>query len=247
MKTKSVTVDSIPESYRPGIKHVEGLTSKEMCEWIENELRENIHMLSGGADDFPVQAIINHYYHLSLKSQKGVDEALDALVFKWKHECEKWPEPAVRALLSLCAELRVANAKNKLQLFANSKTFSKIEGGLRTAVFGAIATLSVNDDRDFWMETVRTQPKFTGMAFQILTRIAPDSALQLLDRLPDDESVIGGIARRLPGFVSEQPAGEKQQVVLARIAKSISSLSSNSAMALRASLTEAGFGIAMRR
>ena len=78
------------------------------------------------------------------------------------------------------------------------------------------------------------------MAFQVLARIAPEDALMLLGRLPQNESVIGSVARKLPDFVSQfEP--EAQAGKLSQISQALASLPTGSAVPLELALKEAGF------
>jgi hypothetical protein len=115
---------------------------------------------------------------------------------------------------------------------------------LRPAVLRALATLSLNDDRVFWSKMPEKTPEFAGMAFQVLTRIAPDDALKLLSRLPDNDTAIGSVARKLPDFVSQfQP--ERKAAILTDIAAAIGKLSETSAAALGLALKNAGCKISL--
>lgn len=234
----------IPESYKPGVDRIEGMNAPALCEWLEAELREKAHILAGKDEDFPVQAIVNHYPYLSPFARKLVGNTLEALILDWRKEQNNWPESAIRALLSLVAELRVAGAKSKLlSLVSDKEAWAHIEV-LRPAVFRALATLSVNQDRAFLSKLPIQHPEFVGMAFQVLTRIAPEDALQLLSRLPDNEMAIGSIARKLPDFVSQfQP--ERKATVLAYIAEAIALLSPKSTALLKLALQNAGFEISL--
>lgn len=230
----------IPESYKTGIQHIEGLDAGAMTEWLRAELHEQVHILAGQAYDYPVQAIVNHHPYLSLETQSRMAKAIEVLILDWKRAANAWSESAVHALLSLAAELRVPGAKSKLQSLAKSQAFSKLAEALRPAVLGAIATLSINDDRTFWKTLPDDHPKFAGMAFQVLARIAPEDALELLGQLPQDESVISSVARKLPDFVSQfEP--ELQAVKLGQISEALASLPTGSAAPLNLALEEAGF------
>ncbi len=231
----------IPPSYQSGIRYVEGLTSRQMLEWVKDELLDEVHMLAGKQEDFPVQAIVNHYPYLSFKAQKGMDDAIDKLVFDWEKEHNEWPDSAVRALLSLVGKLPVPGAKYKLKALVESEMFTEIKSQLRYAVLCAIASLSTNEDRMFWNKIPERHQEYSGMTFQVLARIAPEDALNLLGHLPDNAPSIGGVARALPDFVSQKRPKKKQLEVLQRVEKAITRLSRKSTATLRTSLKEAGF------
>ena len=232
---------NIPESYKPGVERIERMNAPALRVWLEAELREQTHILSGKAEAFPVQAIVNHHPYLSVAAQKRVSNVIEAIIFDWRHEPNTWPETAVRALLSLAAELRVAGAKSKLQsLVSNKAEFSHIASSLHPAVFRAIATLSSSYDRTFWSKFPVRNSEFAGMAFQVLARIAPEDALDLIGRLPDNETVIGSVARKLPAFVSQfEPP--RTSAVLQQISNALAHLSTASAAALSLALKETGF------
>jgi hypothetical protein len=233
---------TIPESYKSGIEHIEGLNFEALREWLEAELRDKIHILSGQADDYPVQAIVNHHPYFSLAAQKRVADAVEALIVDWRKTPDDWPESAVRALLSLSAELRVIGAKLKFQSLVESGGLSRIKPALHPAVFRAIATLSSNNDHKFWYGLPKNYPQFAGMAFQDLARNAPKVALLLLGQLPANEPAIAGVARKLPDFVSEfEP--EQQVAVLSQITEALASLTPESAMPLQLALKEQGFDL----
>ena len=248
MKNKNVSKSPIPESYKSGIAFIEGLTVREAIPWLHKELREEVHMLAGGSDDFPVQAIINHYRYLSFLAQAVVRDAIEGLICQWRNELERherktWSESAVIALLNLTSALHVSHAKYGLQSLVNSPVFLKMRGcHLQPSILLTVVVLSANSDRHFWTTTAQRCPKYAGMAFQVLTRIAPSDALCLLEQFPDSKHAVGSVARRLPDFVSEQPF-EKQKKIMERVTKAISRLSRTSANVLLVSLSEAGFDV----
>jgi hypothetical protein len=232
----------IPESYKTGIQHIEELDLGAMTEWLRAELHEQVHVLAGQAYDYPVQAIVNHHPYLSPETQKRMANAIEVLILDWKQAANAWSDSAVQALLSLAAELPVPGAKSKLQSLVESQAFSNLAEYLRPAVLGAIATLSINDDRAFWKTLPDDYPKFAGMAFQVLTRISHEDALELLGRLPDDQQVIGSVARKLPDFVSQfEPEPQLQAVKLRQISEALASLPTGSAASLKLAIEEAGF------
>ncbi len=230
----------IPESYKTGIQHIEGLDLGAMTDWLRAELHEQVHRLAGQEYDYPVQAIVNHHPYLSPETQRRMANAIEVLVLDWKRAANAWSESAVQALLNLAAELPVPGAKSKLQSLAKSQAFSKLAEALRPAVLGAIATLSINGDRTFWKTLPDDYSEFAGMAFQVLARIAPEDALELLGRLPQNGQVIGSVARELPDFVSQfEP--ELQAAKLRQISQALASLPTESAAPVKLALKEAGF------
>ena len=102
-----------PNSYKPGVDRLEGMNKPALLAWLEAELRGQTHILAGKEEDYPVQAIVNHHPYLSIAAQQRVGDALEALVLDWRTDSSGWPEEAVRALLSLVAELGVEGAKRK--------------------------------------------------------------------------------------------------------------------------------------
>ena len=236
---------NIPDSYKPGVNRIEDMNAPALAAWLEAELREQTHILAGKAEDYPVQAIVSHHAYLSIGAQKRVGSALETLVLDWRNNLDPWPETSVRSLLSLVAELGVEGAKSKLlPLLSDKDAWARI-AALRPAVLRALATLSENPDRAFWDKMPVQHPEFAGMAFQVLTRIAPEDALQLLSRLPDNDAAIGSVARKLPDFVSQfQP--ERKDAVLEHIADAIGMLSEQSAGILQVALLKAGFKINSR-
>ena len=231
-----------PDSYKPGVDRIEEMTKPVLREWLNAELRGQMHILAGKEEDYPVQAIVNHHPYLSIAAQQRVGDALEALVLDWRKELSDWPEAAVRALLSLVAELRVEGAKPKLVRLVSDKEMWGQIPALQPAVLRALATLSLNEDRAFWNKLPNQYPKFAGMAFQVLTRIAAEDALQLLSRLPDNDAAVGSVARKLPDFVSQfQP--ERKPAVLACISRAIAKLPEKSAETLTLALQNAGIEI----
>jgi hypothetical protein len=232
----------IPESYKPGIERIEGMNCPAMLVWLEAELRGQAHILAGKEEDYPVQAIVNHHAYLSIGAQKRMGDVLETLVLDWSRDLVSWPEPAVRALLSLIAELRVEGAKSKLLPLVSNKAVWDGLASLQPAVFRSLATLSKNRDRNFWIRIPTDHPEFAGMAFQVLTRIAPEDALKLLSHLPNNDMAVGSVARKLPDFVSQfQP--ERKAEILTHIASAIGMLSKKSAETLTLALQNAGFPI----
>ena len=234
----------IPESYKPGVNQIEGMNEPALLAWLEAELREQTHILAGKAEDYPVQAIVNHYAHLSMPAKQRVEHALQTLVLEWRKDLDGWPEEAVRALLSLVAELRVEDAKSKLfPLVSDTTAWDRI-GRLQPAVLRALATLSLNADRSFWGKIPKLHPEFAGMAFQVLTKIAAEDALELLSHLPDNDMAVGSVARKLPDFVSQfQP--ERKAAILTHISEAIAMLSEQSAATLMLAIQKAGFEISL--
>lgn len=234
----------IPESYKPGVERIENMNVPALLAWLEAELRGQTHVLAGKEEDYPVQAIVNHHAYLSIAAQKRVGDALETLALEWRNNLVDWPESAVRALLSLVAELRVEGAKSKLVPLVSDKGIWNGLSSLQPAVFRALATLAKNSDRSFWIKTPSEHPEFAGMAFQVLTRIAAEDALQLLSCLPDNDMAVGSVARKLPDFISQfQP--ERKDAILAHIGRAIGMLSKKSGETLVLALKKAGFPISL--
>jgi hypothetical protein len=231
----------IPESYRSGLEQIEAMSTIAVREWLDAELRDKIHLLAGKTEDFPVQAIVNHHPYLSLPAQNRIADAIVTLILAWREAPDDYPELTVRALLSLAAELRVVNAKEKLQSLVRSDAFEPAKA-LCPAILRTIATLSSNDDCAFWRRLPQYHPEYAGMAFQVLTRIGPAVALKLLGELPTIEQSISGVARKLPEFVSKfEP--DRQASLLDQIDKAISLLPAESTRALKLALEEEGFDL----
>jgi hypothetical protein len=231
---------TIPVSYKPGIRHIDRLNAANMREWLEGELREINHVLAGNRDDYPVQAIVNHHPYLSLQAQKRMENAIQRMILEWRDRPTDWPESAARALLSLAAELRVSSVKAPLQsLTKNKEAFARV-GSLQAEGLRTIATLSVNNDRAFWAKLGQRYPDFAGMAFQVLARIAPEDALAFLGCLPQNEAAIGGVSRKLPGFVSQFNSEDRTRI-LSRISEILPTMPRKFSNVLRNALLEAGF------
>lgn len=233
-----------PNSYKPGVDRLEGMNKQALLGWLAAELRGQTHLLAGKEEDYPVQAIVNHHPYLSIAAQQRVGDALEALVLDWRGDLSGWPETAVRGLLSLVAELGVEGAKRKLfPLVSDKQAWGRI-ATLQPAVLRALATLSLNEDRVFWSKLPNQHPEFAGMAFQVLTRIAAEDALQLLGTLPDNDAAIGSVARQLPDFVSQFPPA-RTTAILNHLAGAISKLSPKSAATLKQALQDSGYSISL--
>ncbi len=233
-----------PNSYKPGVDRLEDMNKQALVAWLEAELRGQMHILAGKEEDYPVQAIVNHHPYLSIATQRRVGDALESLVLDWRKDLSAWPEASVRALLSLVAELGVEGAKRKLlPLVSDRRVWGQI-AVLQPAVLRALATLSLNEDRMFWSQLPQQYPEFAGMAFQVLTRIAADDALQLLSRIPDNGIAVGSVARTLPDFLS-QFSPERTIAILNQLAGAIAKLSSESAANLKQALEDSGYSISL--
>jgi hypothetical protein len=232
--------EKIPSGYEKGVDYIEGLTVAAMRAWLKSELYGENHVLAGQADDFPVQAIVNHYKYLTMPAQNRMCDALVFNVTNWSKGPDRWPEPAAIALLNIVAELRVYNAKLKLESFVKSALFFQATVAIRPVVIRAIATLSSNNDRTFWNEIPLLYGDFAGMAFQVLTRIAPQDALELIGKLPNNDLAVGGVARKLPDFVSHFDLKE-QSIILKQIVRSLERLPEKHADELRNALNDEGF------
>jgi len=228
-----------PEPYLAGLSYIEGLERTAMHDWLRAELLDQAHLLAGREDDFPVQAIVNHFPYLRLDAQRRVFEILDTLLWEWKQNPLAWPSDAVRSLLELMAALAVPGAKAKLQSLANTpQQLSVIDESLRPSIFRTIAALSSNVDRHFWIHLAEKQPELAGMAFQVLTRVAPGDAIGAIRFLPSDEAAVGGVARALPSLVSGS-SPEQRDSVLSEVLSVIDTLPDETAAELRLALEQA--------
>ena len=232
----------VPDSYEAGIQFIEGLNTANMTTWLDGELREINHVLAGSRDDQPVQAIVNHHPHLSRETKKRLADAIGTLILSWKKTPTDWPEDAGRALLSLAAEIDVSTVKYPLQSLIRDKNAFASIAPLQAEALRTIATLSTNGDATFWRDLSRIHEEFSGMAFQVLTRIDPREAIFLLGELPANEAAVEGVARKLPDFVSQQK-GKRQNIVLTQISEALGKLPPESVMALHAALKEEGFDL----
>ena len=235
-----------PESYQPGIEYIESLNTTALREWLHAELHEKVHVLAGQADDYTVQAILNHHRYLSQPAQKRFAEAIEALILEWRRAPEEWTESAVRALLNLSAELPVPGAKQKLQaLISSAKGMAQVPPTVYPAIFRTLAALASNEDRAFWLDIPLMDARMAGLAFQVLARIAPDDAIKLLARLPSNDEAVSGVSRSIGRFVS-QFAPERRDAVLNRISEATANLDPAYIAELARALSESGFELPLR-
>lgn len=195
----------IPESYAGGIGYVQSLNIAGMVGWLRDELFETAgkcHHLAGGHDDYPVQAIVNHYQYFTEITRAIFRDAIRLLFYRWKENPSLWPPEIAAYLLHLIGELEVSEMKFGLIALVESELFLQIDGFNRYGVLCAAARLSRPEDYPFWlMVGDRFADKFGGTAFQALLRISRPHALELLQRLPkDNESVMGSVERALPDW-----------------------------------------------
>lgn len=166
-----------PDSYLQGIRYVADLgTITETQAWLRNEIFESFHALSGGWDDYPVQAIVNHYRYFPEDVKVFVNAAFLNLLVEWQVRPEDWPEDMTRSLLSLVSELHIPQAKENLVRFVGTMRIMDLAVKLHLAVFRAISTLSTKEDIRFWQMVIEevkrgTWPGLDRMAFQTLDRI----------------------------------------------------------------------------
>jgi hypothetical protein len=233
---------AIPSSYKKGIEFIQALDGGGMREWLRAELNEQSNVLTGQADDFPVQAIVNYHGFLDRATQLKFAVAIQDLVSDWKQNPGDWNQNAATALLKIIAELRIEDTKSRLKSLVESKNFSNILPILRPAVIRTLAAISTTTDNQFWNKLTELHPDFGGMAFQVLTRIAPKDALQLIGKLPYSKIAIEGVARKLPDFVSQYEGPERTKVI-GTIADAIDHLPEEYAEKLKASLAEEGIVI----
>ncbi|MFA6445623.1 MAG: hypothetical protein WCW14_00010 [Candidatus Paceibacterota bacterium] len=164
-----------PECFRNGVLFIEGLNYSGVRDWLIQELKDESHRLAGNSDDQPVQAIINHAQCLSGESLGKLNVGLCTIVDSWR-EGESFELPFLRYLFSLIGELRVTVVKKRL-LEINYKTLSD---EYRCIVLRAVASLSEKSESKFWESIARDCPCFGGMAFQVLWRIHPEAAIDIL-------------------------------------------------------------------
>lgn len=229
----------IPGAFSEGVERLEKLDVASMRMWLEAEVQDKVHILSGQEDDQPVQAILNHFPYLRLVTQSRLLRACSKLLAEWIQQKGGWSESATLHLLDLVAELPVEDGKIKLQ--GNLKKL-EVSDVVYVAVLQTIATLSVNADRQFWLGIASTSPDYAGMAFQVLARIAPAEAHQVIRDAASSERAFGSLVRKLPNFVSQFTPPEQEEL-LHTIAKAISSLPARVADGIESSLREEGFDV----
>jgi hypothetical protein len=232
----------IPDAYNQGVSHIESLTVPAMVEWLRDELFDRNHILGGQADDYPVQAILNHFPHLSIRAQARMAEAMRQLVIEWKGSPTAWTESAIKALLSLATELPVPETKPLLQSSVEQGGLGQVPTAVRAPLLRAIAGLSGNGDRTFWMMVATEHSQFAGMAFQVLARVAPGSAVEVLGRLPHEQAIVDTAARVLPEFIARFPEGAQFEK-LEQVAQVTASLPDQLAARLKSALMHAGYTV----
>ncbi|GEM_PF-6463946 len=193
----------IPKSYLPGLQILETFTATQMRLWLHDETHEREHLLAGGHDDQPVQAILNHAEFLSGKA-KGllIQTVRDEIVIAWSTKPEFGDPSAIEHLLNLAEGLPVLTVKNPLQDMLRDGRFGRVPEHLRGYVLSTIATLSNESDTSFWLQLVPRYPNFAGMAFQVLLRTSVDEAMNLLYTLIPDDKVAGSVVRALSHHLS---------------------------------------------
>lgn len=238
--------NQIPESYQPGVSYLESLNVAALREWLHAELHEKVHVLAGQPDDYPVQAIVNHYPYLTIEAQKRFADAVESLILEWRRTPADWTEAAARSLLNIAAELRLVPAKLKLQALVNTPSeMARISPTLHPAIFRALAALASNEDRTFWLNLPLAEPNLGGMAFQVIAKIAPDDAFTLLACLPPVDDAVGGVCRNIGIFVSQFPT-EKRDSVLRKVLSSTDRFSPQQKEQLERALSDAGFDLPLR-
>ena len=190
----------IPRSYLPGLQILECFASStEMERWLLNELNETEHLLAGGHNDQPVQAILNHARFLNLRASGLLRNA----VMYYVSNMGVLEESAARHLLNLASELPVVNAKYELREIVKKRGQDVIRTNpLLCALLQTIATLSTDkEDVEFWKTVAEERPEFSGMAFQVLLRLSEKDAWEILYDLISDKDLAGGIIRGLSGHL----------------------------------------------
>ncbi len=195
----------MPECYKEGLAYVNSLNQEAMIAWLRSELNEKTapKRLAGGHDDYPVQAIVNHYPYFSADSQKFFGYAVHMLVLDWITDgTQGFGEDGIRALMSLVGELKIVRVRLALMGFIFGEEKNTPSETMLAPLLRAFASISTTDDLEAWEEIAETHPKFGGMAFQAILQCASrEDAIRLLPRINlQDEHVQGSVERAMPDY-----------------------------------------------
>jgi len=235
----------MPEGYLPGISIIESLGTSDLTEWLRTELAGESRTLSGQDDDFPVQAIVNHFRYLSPTAQRRLTDAVDLLQVSFKTSPANWMADQTRNLFHLIGELPVPALITKLQTVAFDTELKPVIGSSYLILLQAIARHSTNTDRAFWKSLVAHAPQYAGMALQVLARVSPNDVLEVLEQLPPKAATaatLGAFARALPNFLASLEDGDRSRAI-SRLDSTRRRLPSTVSYHLRGALAVAGFGI----
>lgn len=193
----------IPESYLPGLQILEKFTPEEMRAWLLKEVREESHTLSGGADDQPVQAILNHARYLTPKAKGLLADAIQSSISTHNWESELVPDKnSIVNLLHFAGELPVPGVKAYLKELLQKTRRPPIAPWMRHRILcGPLAFLSDETDTLFWHYVVARYRDSVGTAFQVLLRISPKDAIILLGTRIPNKSLSGSVCRALGTYL----------------------------------------------
>lgn len=233
---------NIPSIYERGVHFLESLRASTIMEWLREELRAPTYRLAGRNEDYPIQSILEHYEFLSPSGRSTLITAVRSLLVDWRNKPEEWDENQAEMLIDLTAGLHATDVKEVMKSVVSRSALSSLHQTQVPALLRALASLSVNSDREFWRMVPCAFPDFAGMAFQVLTRIAPADAFHVLLTMPDNDLAIGGVSCVLGDFVASFAPKDRLNV-LARIIECTQHLSKASKSRIQHILERAGYSI----
>lgn len=232
---------NIPKAYVASLNEIEKMSQQAMTTWLESELNGTSRLLAGQADDYPVQAILNHHRYLDPNAKKAFGQAVKELLSDALKIPRQWDSELFQHLLALSAELPVPSTKHQLVKAVVTSDFQKITAVNQSLILQTIGALSDSSDSSFWLSIAQKFKSFAGLAYQILSRISPLKSSDAIAYLEDTKAV-DSVCQRLSVLLSASEI-TKQKVILESVESNLRTIPQTLQNQFISSLADFGFNI----
>ena len=142
--------------------------------------------------------------------------ALTIIVLSWCKKRRQFSTQALSHLLNLVGELRVKSVVIPLKRKVAQRRFAHIRPRyIRSLILSTIASNAEKGDdamRAFWERVATRYPRYAGMAFQVLSKVDRESALQILERFPNCQVAACGVARGIGAFITSHRSKRRRRL-----------------------------------
>lgn len=199
-----------PESYKPGVEFLQSSSTRDLVAWLSRYLAGGGYELSGQREDIPVQAILNHIPYLSVQAEARLLDALYSVVLSWRESPMSASPSFTTALFELLSEITSEEILGAMRTFAASVEGIALDDSVRSKLLRSIASVASTRDADYWVAMSENEDDFGGLAFQVLARIAPIKAFDVLPNVWNNDTSRGTVTRLLPELISRFPIEQQK-------------------------------------
>jgi hypothetical protein len=183
------------------INVISSLNGEQLQAWLTARCEQRDAILPDDPDFDAAYPVVALSPHLSAAVRAQLQYACVSLLTNWLSSHSQFDDP-IDNLLLVIQGLNIKPAGPRLEIFVRSDDFAAASERLQDRILQTLVALEMNLAPHFWHTLVAIDPqRFAGVAFDGLSLVSPNHAVDLLTKLPTSTAIAESISLSLPGFI----------------------------------------------